>query len=467
MMKQLTKRLTSPLGLLTVSALVIAGIALVRPGVAKKPLWHKAPEVASVAPPPKAPTFERREPEPLTDALRTKGFHECNPHDPIGLGPYAPYRKLRMGRIAIPQKGGHTDDFGYDVLIHFHGHEPVRKTLVQVAHGITYVGIDRGVGSGPYTKAFEDPKRFPRLLASIEKQLQAYSKHPSAHVRHLAISAWSAGYGAVNRILKNHADRVDAVVLLDGLHGGWKPGAAHHTKPTDVDPAFVQPIFDYATQAKSGRGIFYLTHSQVEPEGGYPSVKLTTALLLEQLGLSLKKRDPGDDPFGLLGEVHSGNLHVLSYAGHREYAHCSHISHITGALRLLESTWKTPALDRSVENTPAPKLGTPAAEGEDTDETDGEDDGAEDDGAEDDGAEDTPGAGDSDDDAPSGEADHTAPGKAEPTPSKAPEADGAQPGTAKPAATGAAKPAATGAAKPAAAGKAPAASPAKPAPAAT
>ncbi|MEZ4371943.1 MAG: hypothetical protein R3B07_14010 [Polyangiaceae bacterium] len=374
MLNHLQKRLQSPVGLLSISALVIAGIALVRPGVAKKPVKPEAPEVASAAPPVQAPKLAHLKPQPLNDELRMKGFHECNPQDPIGLGPYSPYRKLRMGQIAIPQKGGHTDDFGYDVLIHFHGHEPVRKTLVQVAHGITYVGVDRGTGSGPYTKAFEDPERFPRLLRSIQKNLQAYSKDPRAHIRHLAISAWSAGYGAVNRILKHSADKVDAVVLLDGLHGGWKPGAAHHTKPSDVDPAFIQPIFDYAKRAKEGHGIFYLTHSQVEPEGGYPSVRLTTALLLEQLGLSLEKRDAGDGEFGLLGEVHSGNLHVLSYAGHREYAHCSHISHITEALYLLESTWKTPPLDRSVENTPAPKLGTPQAEDTDSEaDTDAED----------------------------------------------------------------------------------------------
>lgn len=376
MLKHLHKRFQSPLGLLSVSALIIAGIAMVRPGVAKKPVWHEAPEVVSAAPPVEAPKLAMREAAPLTEALRTKGFHECNPHDAIGLGPYSEYRKLRMGRIAIPQKGGHTADFGYDVLIHFHGHEPVRKTLVQVARGVTYVGIDRGVGSGRYTTAFEDPERFPRLLASIQKNLQAHTNEPRAHVRHLAISAWSAGYGAVNRILKHHSSKVDAVVLLDGLHGGWKPGAAHHTKPSDVDPAFIQPIFDYAARAKAGKGIFYLTHSQVEPEGGYPSVKLTTALLLEQLGLSLEQRDPGADEFGLLGEVHSGNLHVLSYAGHREYAHCSHISHITEALYLLESTWKTPALDRSVAPTPAPKLGTPQAETEGAEEGSDEDEGS-------------------------------------------------------------------------------------------
>jgi len=234
----------------------------------------RTPGGAPSAPPPQPHA------EPLTEALRGKGFHECNPHDPIGLGPYSEYRKLRMGRIAIPQRGGHTADYGYDVLMHFHGHEPLRKTLVQVARGVTYVGVDRGVGSGPYTEAFSDPKRFPRLLASITRNLRDHSGQPKAHIRHLALSAWSAGYGAVNRILKHKPKGVDAVVLLDGLHAAWKPGAAHHSRPSDVDPLFIRPIFDFAVQAQRGHGIFYLTHSQVEPEGGYPSVKLTTATLL-------------------------------------------------------------------------------------------------------------------------------------------------------------------------------------------
>src|ERR1700690_1683446 len=47
----------------------------------------------------------------LTPELRHRGYNECNPYDFVGLGPYAPYRKLRVGRIAIPQKGGHTKDF--------------------------------------------------------------------------------------------------------------------------------------------------------------------------------------------------------------------------------------------------------------------------------------------------------------------------------------------------------------------
>ncbi|MBI3204460.1 MAG: hypothetical protein HYZ29_23185 [Myxococcales bacterium] len=70
---------------------------------------------------------------PLTPELRAKGFTECNPHDPLGLGPYAPFRPVPFGKILIPKKGGHTPDMGFDVVIHFHGADAVRKYLVQSA----------------------------------------------------------------------------------------------------------------------------------------------------------------------------------------------------------------------------------------------------------------------------------------------------------------------------------------------
>ena len=65
-----------------------------------------------VAPPPKLTIA------PLTDELRDKGFSECNPYDPIDLGPYSFYERVSLGRMLIPQKGGHTADMGYDVVIH-------------------------------------------------------------------------------------------------------------------------------------------------------------------------------------------------------------------------------------------------------------------------------------------------------------------------------------------------------------
>lgn len=304
------------------------------------------------------------QPAPLTEVLRRKGFHECNPHDPIGLGPYAPYRNLNVGRIAIPQKGGFTDDMGYDVVIHFHGHSPVRKTLVQVTRGVAYVGIDKGIGSGRYSNAFAKPDTFRTLLRSIEGALVKHAGDERAHIRKLALSAWSAGYGAVNEILKYDADRVDAVVLLDGLHAAWNPAASKRDgRLASLSSQTVKPTFDFARRALEGDKIFVMTHGRVDPEK-YPSTEATANLLLSELGLERTPLDAGDDAFHQTATVDRNGFHLWSFAGRNEAAHCTHIRHAARAVQLLEAAWSTPRMDRNVAFTPAPKLGAPDAEEE-------------------------------------------------------------------------------------------------------
>jgi len=298
--------------------------------------------------------------EPLSEALRAKGYHECYPHDPIGLGPYGRYRNVSMGRLLVPQKGGHTSDMGYDVVIHFHGHEAVRKTLVQVARGVAYVGIDKGLGSGAYETAFNDPSAFTTLLYSIEKGLQAESRDPRAHIRKLALSAWSAGYGAVNEILKHHADAVDAVVLLDGLHGRWE--ALPNRDPSKpLKTTQIAPTIEFARRAARGEKIFVFTHSFVDPVDYTPTC-VTADLLLIELGLKRELMDPGSNPFGQSGKSDSKGFHLWSYRGKNEHAHCTHISHVAKALSdVIEPAWRTPAMDRGVPFTKAPKLGNKVA----------------------------------------------------------------------------------------------------------
>ncbi len=293
--------------------------------------------------------------QPLTPALRAKGYHECYPPDPLGLGPYSSYRTIAMGaRMLIPQKGGHTPDMGYDVIVHFHGHEAARKMLVQVARGVVYVGLDEGLGSGPYADAFQAPGAFPALLHSITANLEEYSGDDRAHIRHLALSAWSAGYGAVNQILKHGRQGIDAVVLLDALHAGWKPGRSHDAD--NVSSAYIQPVFDFAQRAMHGDGIFIFTHSEVDPVT-YPSTTLTADLLLKDLGVQNKPLDPGDARFGMVGRVDVKGLHVWSYLGANEDAHCAHLEHLAPALAIIENAWDTPEMDRNVPYHPAPKLG--------------------------------------------------------------------------------------------------------------
>ncbi len=297
--------------------------------------------------------------ERLTAALRARGYHECNPHDPIGLGPYDAYRNVRArGRMLIPQRGGFTDSMGADVLIHFHGHEPVRKTLVQVARGISYVGIDLGVNSGPYMKAFQTPGTFQTLRQSIEQALRDKTGDPRAHIRNLGLSAWSAGYGAINEILKSSDHGVDAVVLLDGLHTGFDPAAPEvPSRSRPLSPLNISPILDFARLAKQGEKLFVFTHSQVDPVS-YPSTARTADLVLDLLGLARTPVKAEGAPFARTGSADEKGFHLWSYAGRDTKAHCEHIRFIGPIVRdLLEPRWDTPPMDRDVPFTKAPVLG--------------------------------------------------------------------------------------------------------------
>src|SRR5688572_21371289 len=55
---------------------------------------------------------------PLTEEQRRNGFDECNVYDRLGFGPYSSWVQLPLGKMLIPDKGGHTPEMGYDVLLH-------------------------------------------------------------------------------------------------------------------------------------------------------------------------------------------------------------------------------------------------------------------------------------------------------------------------------------------------------------
>ena len=295
----------------------------------------------------------------LTDGLRRRGFGECNPYDFVGLGPYSPYRRLRVGRIAIPQQGGHTGDYGYDVVVHFHGQTALRMTLAQVAKGVAFVGIDLGNGSGPYSDEFASRESWPLLRASIENALKEHSGRAEAHIRHVALTAWSAGYGAVNEILKHHTQDIDAVVLLDGLHAARDRQASGGMGQGRVIAGPIAPTVEFARQALAGDKIFIFTHSEVDPVL-YPSTGQTAQFLLNELGLVSQPGSELQEPFGLRAAVDVQGFHVWSYRGNDKPAHCTHLTHIDRALReVIEPAWDTPAMDRDVPPTPAPQLGSP------------------------------------------------------------------------------------------------------------
>jgi hypothetical protein len=250
----------------------------------------------------------------------------------------------------------------------------MRMTLVQVAKGVAFVGVDLGNGSGPYSDSFASAQAWPNMRDAIEDSLRAHSGDARAHIRHLGLMAWSAGYGAVNEILKHYTDEVDAVVLLDGLHAAWDVrqapallpeamafnfnlNAANRSASNKVVAGPIAPTVEFARLAAAGEKIFVFTHSNVDPML-YPSTGDTARFLINELGLTENPIPADADPFGLKAAVDVLGFHLWSYRGNDKPAHCTHLNHVDRAVRdILEPAWDTPAMDRNVPPTPAPQLG--------------------------------------------------------------------------------------------------------------
>src|SRR5690606_37260642 len=131
------------------------------------------------------------------------------------------------------------------------------------------------------------------------------------------------------------ADRVDTVILLDGLHSG--PASSDRAKRT------LEPFVDFAEMAATGDKLMFVSHSSIVPPG-YASTTETAAYLVWQMGgepASVDTQD--DDPMGLqrIREFDRGNFHVRGYAGNGPLDHCAHV----GLYRQVLTDWLAPRWD--------------------------------------------------------------------------------------------------------------------------
>jgi hypothetical protein len=281
-----------------------------------------------------------REPSSLTPGLRARGYNACFMPDP-GFGGYSHWQRVGIGHMIVPLRGGRTEDGGYDVVVHFHGREAVRHAFVEVARGMVLVGVDLGSTSAPYQRAFDRPEAFTDLLDQVTRALVTQSRDPRAHIRHLAVSSWSAGQGAVRKIVSHFGSRIDAVVFLDSLHSGYEPGAGHR-----VSEAPIAGVMDFAARAANGEGTLFLSHSQIVPPG-YPSTTEVADHILAAMNATRTPRQ-GISPLGaeLASGFDRGGMHVRGYLGGDKAAHCAHVELLAEVVRdYLEPAWGTPAAD--------------------------------------------------------------------------------------------------------------------------
>ena len=245
-----------------------------------------------------------------------------------GFGDYERWRSLPLGRLLVPQGHGVDDDGSFDLLIHFHGAEAVRKQIAHERLDLVIAGVDAGVMSSSYSKALSSPGAFRSLLATIEADVARSIGAPRARARNIALSSWSAGYGAVAQALAQFDERdspapnsppIGAVILLDSLHASYADGAGH------IAPGQLSSFVEAARAASLGGPLFFLTHTDVRTEG-YASTSETASFLLAQLKITPMPVEPDpDSPIRLTRLAESGRLFVRGYGGFGKEDHCAQL----------------------------------------------------------------------------------------------------------------------------------------------
>jgi hypothetical protein len=277
----------------------------------------------------------------VAKSVAERGVNPCNTPDP-GFGSYDHWSKsTSLGLIMMPHRGGVNQSGEFDVVFHFHGHDPARKEWVKEMNGVVLVGMTLGIGSGAYENTFRDASVFDRLLKSVETAMAEHTGRKNAHVRRMALSAWSAGYGAVEEILRHpqHRARVDSVILLDGLHCDYADGGDGLVDVT------LEPFVRFAQDAAEGRKLMIVSHSSIIPPG-YASTTETANFLIHELGGRPRPaRARAADPMGLelISRYDKGGFHVRGYSGNAELDHCAQIGLYRDILKVhLAPRWSPP-----------------------------------------------------------------------------------------------------------------------------
>ncbi len=258
----------------------------------------------------------------------------------IKRGQHAPVRK---GVIYVPP-GFDSEDGRFDLVIHYHGNtQMIEESVARTKLNAVVLIYNYGEGSGKYSKPLRSPLAFDNLLDRTEKRVGELGL-TTPRIRRIALSSWSAGYGALYRILesRSRADRIDTVLMQDSMHGSFY-GAAEGR----VSDLSLAPFVRFARRATKGEKLMAITHSAIETLG-YPDTTASANALLEKLELERRVTDPADaspPPVELpvvlqafpdrrrwlrvVNAVHEQGLHVYGCDGNAQGDHIAHLAQIS------------------------------------------------------------------------------------------------------------------------------------------
>jgi hypothetical protein len=286
-------------------------------------------------PPPAA-----QNPSPMAETTRAHERLTQRPFDGTTrsfIGPGA-----KPVEVFIPRRV--RGDRPIDLVIHFLGASWLPAQAIDALRAPTTLAVvNLGAGSGAYQRPYTDPAAFDSLLAGIEREVAAATTRP-VQIGRTVLSGFSAGHGAIRIILREprHFARIDAVLLLDGMHTSYVPDGSNLAAGATLDTTNLAAFAAFARAAMRGEKRFVVTHSEIFP-GTFASTTETADWLLASIGL---KRAAvlrwGPRGMQQLSEAHSGKFDLLGYAGNSAPDHIDQLHALPEMLAFTLGARKAP-----------------------------------------------------------------------------------------------------------------------------
>ncbi len=260
-----------------------------------------------------APPAASQNPSPMADATRAHERLTQRNLDGVVRTFAGPMGK--PVEVYVPD-GARTHDT-LDLVVHFHGAEWLPEQAVAGINDYTVAAVlNLGTGSGVYDRSFSDPASFDSLLAGVTRAVST-EIGKDARLGHITLVGFSAGHGAVRAILRDPRQfaRVDAVLLLDGMHTSYVPEGKLLAAGGALDTTNLVAFANFARAAMRGEKRFVVTHSEIFP-GSFASTTETADWLLHALALH-RTAVLRWGPRGMqqLSEVTAGKFELLGFAG--------------------------------------------------------------------------------------------------------------------------------------------------------
>ena len=212
-----------------------------------------------------------------------------------------------------------------DLLVHFHGDpQTVWNNAAYAELNAPIVTVNYSGLSSAYSTPFADTTLFQQLLDDALATLAAQPDFAADTAwGDLAVSSFSAGYGAVRRVLAtpSYFDAIDSLLAADSLY------ATTASDGTALDSQMVH-YKAFADEAAAGNKRFVFTHSQV-PTFTYESTAETGDELLNHLGLTAQPTSAtGLGTLRYYRQAEQNGFQLYGALGANGDAHLSHLRYL-------------------------------------------------------------------------------------------------------------------------------------------